>query len=110
VNQSRADVEIVALREVTADNEAAVRALAVEPRQESFVAAVSESLDEAASSPDAHPWYRAIYAGDRPVGFVMLSFDVPPGRLEYPCGTSCGVCSSTPDTSGAGTAAPQWRS
>lgn len=76
--------ETVTLREVTAANEAAVRALAVEPGQEVFVASVAESLGEAASSPDAHPWYRAIYAGDQPVGFVMLSFDVPPGNPEYP--------------------------
>jgi diamine N-acetyltransferase len=76
--------EAVALREVTADNEAAVRALALAPGQERFADSVSESLGEAASSPDAHPWYRAIYAGDRPVGFVMLSFDVPPGHAEYP--------------------------
>lgn len=76
--------EPVTLREVTADNEASVRALAVAPGQESFVASVSESLDEAASSPEARPWYRAIYAGDRPVGFVMLSFNVPAGHSEYP--------------------------
>ena len=76
--------ETVTLREITADNEAAVRTLIVLPRQEVFVASVSESLDEAASSPDAHPWYRAIYAGDQPVGFVMLSFDVPPGHPEHP--------------------------
>jgi diamine N-acetyltransferase len=76
--------EAVALRKVTADNEEAVRALAVAPGQESFVASVAESLDEAASSPDARPWYRAVYAGDRPVGFVMLSFDVPPGHPDYP--------------------------
>jgi len=43
-----------------------------------------ESLDEAATSPEARPWYRAIYFGDQPVGFVMLSFDVPPGHPEYP--------------------------
>jgi diamine N-acetyltransferase len=76
--------ETVTLREVTADNEAAVRALTVVPGQELFVASVGESLDEAASTPDAHPWYRAIYPADQPVGFVMLSFDVPPGRPEYP--------------------------
>jgi diamine N-acetyltransferase len=74
----------VTLREVTAENEAAVRALTVLPGQREFVASASESLDEAASSPEARPWYRAIYAGDRPVGFVMLSFDVPPGHPEYP--------------------------
>jgi diamine N-acetyltransferase len=74
----------VTLREVTAGNEAAVRALAIRPEQESFIASVSESIAEAASSPDARPWYRAIYAGDRPVGFVMLSFNVPAGHPNYP--------------------------
>jgi diamine N-acetyltransferase len=76
--------EMVTLREITVDNEAAVRALAVAPGQESLIDPVSDSLEEAASSPDANPWYRAIYAGSRPVGFVMLSFDVPPGHPEYP--------------------------
>jgi diamine N-acetyltransferase len=61
-----------------------VRALALAPGQEAFASSVSESLDDASSSPDAHPWYRAIFAGDEPVGFVMFSFDVPPGHPEYP--------------------------
>lgn len=52
----------VRLREITPDNEAAVRALAVAPGQELLIDPVSASLDEAASTPDARPWYRAIYA------------------------------------------------
>lgn len=76
--------ETVTLREVTAENEEAVRALAVTPGQEGFIGSVSESLHEAAASPQARPWYRAIYAGNRPVGFVMLSFDVPAGHPDYP--------------------------
>jgi GNAT superfamily N-acetyltransferase len=28
--------------------------------------------------PEGKPWYRAIYADDRPVGFVMLSWNVTP--------------------------------
>jgi diamine N-acetyltransferase len=76
--------ETVSLREITPENDAAVRALTVAPGQELFVASVSESLDQAALSPEAHPWYRAIYAGDQPVGFVMLSLNVPPGNPEYP--------------------------
>ena len=74
----------VTLREITAENEAAVRALAVAPGQELFVDTVANSLEEAASTPDANPWYRAIYAGDQPVGFVMLSLDVPAGHPEHP--------------------------
>jgi diamine N-acetyltransferase len=76
--------ETVALREITAENEAVVRALAAVYGQQLFVVSASESLDEAATSPEARPWYRAIYAGDQAVGFVMLSFDVPPGHPEYP--------------------------
>jgi diamine N-acetyltransferase len=76
--------ETVTLREITPDNEASVRALALAPGQEVFASSVSESLGDASSSPDANPWYRAIFAGDQPVGFVMLSYDVPPGHPEYP--------------------------
>ena len=76
--------ETVTLREITPDNEAAVRALAAVYGRQRFVVSASESLDEAATSPDARPWYRAIYAGDQAVGFVMLSFDVPPELQKYP--------------------------
>jgi len=30
-------------------------------------------LDDAAAYPQANPWYRAVYAGDEPVGFIMVS-------------------------------------
>jgi diamine N-acetyltransferase len=76
--------DVVTLREITPANEAAVRALAVAPGQELFVDSVSESLEEAGASPDARPWFRAIYAGEEPVGFVMLSYDVPPAHPSYP--------------------------
>ena len=33
---------------------------------------------DAAKIPEGRPWYRAIYAGDELVGFVMLSWNVPP--------------------------------
>lgn len=74
----------VTLREITPANDAVVRALTVAPGQERFVASVTSSLDEAEASPGAHPWYRAIYAGEQPVGFVMLSYDMPPGDPEQP--------------------------
>ncbi len=70
----------VQLREITDVNRDAVRALRVHPGQRRFVDSVVESLEEAAETPEAEPWYRAIYAGDVPVGFVMLSWNVPPGR------------------------------
>jgi diamine N-acetyltransferase len=76
--------DTVTLREITPANEASVRTLAAPYGEDLFVVSASESLDEAASSPDARPWYRAIYLGDRPIGFVMLSFDVPQGQPEYP--------------------------
>ena len=68
----------VHLREIADQNRAAVSSLRVEPGQELFVASVIDSLDEAAATPEGNPWYRAIYAGDEPVGFVMLSWDVTP--------------------------------
>jgi len=68
----------VELREITDANRHSVIALSVASGQELFVASVAESLDEAASTPEGSPWYRAIYAGDEPVGFVMLSWDVMP--------------------------------
>jgi diamine N-acetyltransferase len=76
--------ETVSLREITPANDAAVRQLTAVYGEDVFVVSASESLDEAAMSPGARPWYRAIYAGDQPVGFVMLSFDVPPGDPDYP--------------------------
>ncbi len=68
----------VHLREIDDANRDAVVALRVRPGQERFVASVAESIDEAAATPEGNPWYRAIYVGDEPVGFVMLSWDVTP--------------------------------
>ena len=70
----------VRLVEITDGNRAAVCALRVRPGQERFVAPVTRSLEQAATTPEGEPWYRAVYAGDEPVGFVMLSWNVPPGR------------------------------
>lgn len=60
----------VTLREVTAENWRAVCNLTVAPSQESFVAPNVWSIAEAHFSDAA--WYRAIYAGETPVGFLML--------------------------------------
>jgi diamine N-acetyltransferase len=70
----------VRLAEITGANRDAVCALHVKPGQQRFVASVAKSLEDAATTPEAEPWYRAVYAGDEPVGFVMLSWNVPPGR------------------------------
>lgn len=55
-------------REITAENRAAVEALAVAPEQDRYVAGVADSLAEAAELPEAKPWYRAVHAGDTPTG------------------------------------------
>lgn len=73
----------VTLREITDQNRAAVLALRLAPGQERFVGeGVGGALEEAASYPHAKPWYRAVYAGNEPVGFVMLSWNVPPQPPE----------------------------
>jgi diamine N-acetyltransferase len=64
---------VVSLREITDENRAAVEALAVTDEQDYFVATVTQSLKDAEDYPDAKPWYRAVYADDEPVGFVMIS-------------------------------------
>ncbi|MEZ0307736.1 MAG: GNAT family N-acetyltransferase [Ramlibacter sp.] len=65
-----ADPSLVALREITADTVRAINRLAVGPGQEGFVATNAQSLSQALFSQEA--WYRAIYLGEEPVGFVML--------------------------------------
>jgi diamine N-acetyltransferase len=74
----------VSLREITSGNRPAVLRLRVAPGQERFVDGVEQSLAAAAATSDANPWYRAIFAGEEPVGFVMLGDDVPPGNPHIP--------------------------
>jgi GNAT superfamily N-acetyltransferase len=50
----------------------------VAPAQERFVGTVAGALADAREYPEANPWFRAVYADDEPVGFVLLSWDVPP--------------------------------
>jgi diamine N-acetyltransferase len=73
----------ISLREVTDTNRPEVERIAVSPDQENYVAGVAESLLEAAATPAACPWYRAIYAGHEPVGFVMISDGIPDGYPRY---------------------------
>jgi len=63
----------VSLREITTANRAAVEALAITETQAEYVTGVAQSLAEAAETPGACPWYRAVYLDDEPVGFVMIS-------------------------------------
>lgn len=72
----------ITLREITADNAEAVLSLRTTPAQERFVSSVADSLAEAAVQPQGNPWFRAVYADEQPVGFVMLSWDVEPSPPE----------------------------
>ncbi len=74
---------IVTLREITSANRSMVEALAVTDSQAEYVTGVAESLVEAAATPDACPWYRAVYADDEPVGFVMLSDGITVVNPDY---------------------------
>jgi diamine N-acetyltransferase len=69
----------VSLRPVTAENLYDILRLHVTKEQEQFVADNARSLAEATYNPFA--WPRGIYAGDTPVGFVMLYDD--PHTPEY---------------------------
>ena len=71
--------ESVTLRPVTQENWRTIGALEVRADQQRFVARNVASMAEASFF--EHAWYRAIYAGDVPVGFVMLHDD--PNKGEY---------------------------
>ena len=63
----------VSLREVTRETVRAIMKLDVSESQKSFVAPNSVSIAQAYFEPKA--WFRAIYADETPVGFVMLFDD-----------------------------------
>ena len=67
--------EHVELRDVTAENWQAVAGLELDPEQEDLVASNAELLAEARFDPDARP--RAVYAGERLVGFLMYDAGAP---------------------------------
>lgn len=69
----------VTLREITQDTVRQIMGLKVRPNQEHFVASNAESIAEAYFAVDA--WFRAIYASETPVGFLMIS-DIPE-KAEY---------------------------
>ena len=64
----------VTLREVTAETVRLICDLDSGPGGDRFVAPNAVSIAQAYFEPSA--WFRAIYAGDEPVGFVMLEDDV----------------------------------
>ena len=71
--------DTVTLREVTGDNLNEVLRLSVTEAQNAYVAPNAVSIAQAHYSDNA--WYRAIYAGETPVGFVMVSVDTQ--KPEY---------------------------
>jgi len=74
-----ADTSAVTLREITKDTVGDIMGLDVAEHQKGFVAPNSVSIAQAHFEPKA--WFRAVYAGDQPVGFVMVFED--PGKPEY---------------------------
>ncbi len=69
----------VSLREVTAETVRTICELKVAPEQEQFVAPNAFSIAQAHF--DQFAWFRAIYADETPVGFIMLSDN--PEAPEY---------------------------
>ena len=63
---------IVTLREVTKENLRAILKLEVAPDQTRFVASNAVSIAQAYFDREI-AWFRAIYADETPVGFLMLS-------------------------------------
>ena len=69
----------VVLREITKDTVREILRLEVDEPQKGFVAPNSVSIAQAHFEPKA--WFRAVYAGEEPVGFVMVHED--PDTPEY---------------------------
>lgn len=76
--------EAVTLRAITDHSRQAVLSLRVAAGQEGFVDGVARSLRDAAEHPEFAPWPRAVYAGERPVGFVLLADGVAEGSPDLP--------------------------
>ena len=70
----------VSLREVTEENLFAVLKLHVDEAQKQFVASNAVSIAQAYFARE-RAWFRAIYADETPVGFLMLEDD--PQKPEY---------------------------
>jgi len=70
---------VVTLREITADTVRAICNLQVHEKQQQFVAPNAVSIAQAYFS--NHAWFRAIYADESPVGFLML--EDHPEKPEY---------------------------
>ncbi|MEM8777332.1 MAG: GNAT family N-acetyltransferase [Cyanobacteria bacterium P01_G01_bin.49] len=69
----------VTLREINADSVRTICNLSVHDRQQKFVAPNAMSIAQAYFS--EYAWFRAIYADNTPIGFVML--EDKPEEAEY---------------------------
>jgi diamine N-acetyltransferase len=65
--------ENITLQEITAETVWPIMKLSVSEKQKGFVAPNANSIAEAHFSKEA--WFRGIFAGEEPVGFVMLYID-----------------------------------
>ena len=80
---------MVTLRPIDDGNRTAALALRVSEAQQNFVSSVADSLQEALDEPGGRAIAWAIYHGDMPVDFVMISDEVD-GPPYIP--TTCGSC------------------
>ncbi len=71
---------VVTLREITRETVRTITDLKVAPEQTGFVATNAESIAEAYFDRDV-AWFRAVYADEVPVGFIMLEDDA--AKQEY---------------------------
>jgi diamine N-acetyltransferase len=71
---------VVSLREITAETVRDVCKLEVAPEQQGLVAPNAVSIAQAYFEPAA--WFRAVYAGEAPVGFAMLYDPTRTGEPE----------------------------
>lgn len=69
----------VSLRQITKETVRTIIGLDVAPHQKAFVASNAVSIAQAHF--EERSWFRAIYANETPVGFLMLYED--PGSSEY---------------------------
>lgn len=65
----------ITLREITKETFRDILRLKVAPHQEQFVASNAASIAEAYFAREL-AWFRAVYAGEVPIGFLMLEDDV----------------------------------
>lgn len=71
------------LSDVTDANRDQLLRLSVTDEQSNYVASVAQSFRDAEETPDACPRYWGLYRGEQPVGFVMISDNIPTDRTEY---------------------------